>query len=75
MAVNRHIAGRRFFQTVQQANQRTFSGAAIANNSVNLSLLNRQIDVINSGERHFPVVKNLRNIPENNHYFTYPLRI
>ena len=70
LPVNGHASGAGFFQTVQQTNQRAFPGSAVADNSVNLSLLYRQIDVINGSQRDLSVVKNLRNIPEYDHSYS-----
>ena len=70
LPVNGDAPGARFLQTVQQANQRAFPGAAVTDNAVNLSLLYRQIDVINGSQRDLSVVKNLRNIPEYDHSYS-----
>ena len=51
-----------------------FSPRRLANNAVYLPLLNRQIDVINGRERHLAVVKDLRNIAENNHSYSLSVR-
>ena len=67
MTIDGHAAHGRFFQTVQQTNQRTLSGAAVANNPVNLSLFNRQINVIHCGNGQLAGRKNFRNIFQDDH--------
>ena len=67
LPVDGYAAAARFFQTIQQANKRTFTCAAVTDDPVYLSLCYRQIDIINGRERHLSVVKNLRNIAENYH--------
>ena len=70
LTVNSDAAGAGLFQTVQQTDKRTFPGPAVTNDPVNLSLLYRQIDVINGCQRQLPVVKNLRNITEYDHSYS-----
>ena len=70
LTVNSDAAGVGLFQTVQQTDKRTFPGPAVTNDPVNLSLLYRQIDVINGCQRQLPVVKNLRNITEYDHSYS-----
>ena len=69
LPVNGYAAAAWFFQTIQQADKRAFTCAAVTDDPVYLPLCYRQIDVINGRERHLSVVKNLRNIAENDHSY------
>lgn len=75
LTVNSDAAGAGLFQTVQQTDKRTFPGPAVTNDPVNLSLLYRQIDVINGCQRQLPVVKTFEILLSTIILIRYPLRI
>ncbi len=68
LTVDGHATLGGLLQAIEQADQSTFPRAAVADDAVNLPLLNRQVHIIHGGNRYLSVVKNLRDIPQDDHF-------
>ncbi|MOA17392.1 hypothetical protein D3C78_1376490 [compost metagenome] len=71
--LNAAAAGR--FQPVQQADQRAFTGAAVADDAVDLPGLDRQVDVIHCDNAALCAVKSFANVRKNDHREANPYLI